>query len=183
VKVGREHDELLSSNRQEDVVKARDLVEAKPDEVSPMALLVLSIRLYDVGLRDDAVFWYEVAQARFHTMEGVLTFEDRETTKIRDGVAALTDLSGPTIGGYALCDPEKMKAAKTRALEWVESHPYELLFSSRLPAKGKDRVEWLKARVGAMRAKLMSDFEFIDMLLPQVQEQRKRQGAEAKYCW
>ena len=34
------------------------MIVAKPQVVTPMTMMVLAIRLYDVGLRDDAVFWF-----------------------------------------------------------------------------------------------------------------------------
>ncbi len=49
---------LLASDKRSDIVAARDKIEAKPDLVTPMTMMVLAIRLYDVGMRDDAVFWF-----------------------------------------------------------------------------------------------------------------------------
>ena len=43
-----------------------------------MTMMVLAIRLYDVGLRDDAVFWFYVARARYITLEDVLDVSARE---------------------------------------------------------------------------------------------------------
>jgi len=34
------------------------MIVARPEAVTPMTMMVLAIRLYDVGLRDDAVFWF-----------------------------------------------------------------------------------------------------------------------------
>lgn len=56
VAVGKQYNDLLSSNRREDILAARDLVLAKPMLVTPMTMMVLAIRLYDVDLRDDAYF-------------------------------------------------------------------------------------------------------------------------------
>ena len=55
VSVGQQYNELLSSNRRENILAARDMIIAKPAVVTPMAMMVLAIRLYDVGLRDDSV--------------------------------------------------------------------------------------------------------------------------------
>ena len=51
VAVGKQYDDLLSSNRREDILAARDLVLAKPTLVSPMTMMVLAIRLYDTRRR------------------------------------------------------------------------------------------------------------------------------------
>lgn len=37
-----------------------------------MAMMVLAIRLYDVGLRDEAVFWFYAAKERYIVMSEVL---------------------------------------------------------------------------------------------------------------
>jgi hypothetical protein len=72
VAVGTQFNDLLASNRREDILAARDLIAAKPDLVTPMTLMVLAIRFYDVGLRDDAVFWFYVAKDRYIVMSDVL---------------------------------------------------------------------------------------------------------------
>jgi hypothetical protein len=44
------------------------MIVAKPQVVTPMTMMVLAIRLYDVGLRDDAVFWFYASKDRFQTL-------------------------------------------------------------------------------------------------------------------
>jgi hypothetical protein len=68
VAVGKQYNDLLGSTRREDILAARDLVVAKPALVTPMTMMVLAIRLYDVGFRDDAVFWFYVAKERYIVM-------------------------------------------------------------------------------------------------------------------
>ena len=58
----KQYNDLLSSSRREDILATRDLIVAAPKLVTPMTLMVLAIRLYDVGLRDDAVFWFYAAK-------------------------------------------------------------------------------------------------------------------------
>src|SRR5689334_2128587 len=60
VEVGRRFDHALASTERSEIVAARDTIEADPKAVTPMTMMVLAIRLYDVGLRDDAVFWFYV---------------------------------------------------------------------------------------------------------------------------
>ena len=49
VAVGKQYNDLLGSTRREDILAARDMVVAKPALVTPMTMMVLAIRLYDVG--------------------------------------------------------------------------------------------------------------------------------------
>ena len=56
VAVAQAFDAQLASNKQDDIVAVRDAIQTQPQRITPMTLMVLAIRLYDVGLRDDAVF-------------------------------------------------------------------------------------------------------------------------------
>ena len=64
VKVYDKIDELLKSGKEEDFKKAEKIVQDAPQMVSPITLFVLSARAYDLGLRDDAVFWFYAAKNR-----------------------------------------------------------------------------------------------------------------------
>jgi len=63
VAVGRSFDGL-ASNSHEDIVAIRDSIIRDPKRLTPMTMMVLAIRLYDVGLRDDSVFWFYAAKDR-----------------------------------------------------------------------------------------------------------------------
>ena len=58
VKVYDKIDGLLKSGTLEDFKSAEKIVQDAPQMVTPMTLFVLSARAYDLGLRDDAVFWF-----------------------------------------------------------------------------------------------------------------------------
>ncbi len=47
VAVGDQFNDLLNSNRREDILAARDRIVASPQVVTPMTMMVLAIRLYD----------------------------------------------------------------------------------------------------------------------------------------
>ena len=82
VEVGRRFDHALASTERGEVVAARDAIEANPSTVTPMTLMVLAIRLYDVGLRDDAVFWFYVARARYEKAAELLGNGDLRVSEI-----------------------------------------------------------------------------------------------------
>ena len=120
VSVGKQYNDLLSSNRREDIIAAPDLIAAKPRVVTPMVMMVLAIRLYDVGLRDDAVFWFYVAKECFIVMSEVKT---QALAQADDAVRSFATLAGPVINGYAFCDLAKQKEQHTKAVEWVAANP------------------------------------------------------------
>ena len=74
VAVGKQYNDLLSSDRREDILAARDLIVAKPALVTPMTMMVLAIRLYDVGLRDDVLVLRR--QGSLHRVVGRAQRED-----------------------------------------------------------------------------------------------------------
>ena len=109
VAVGKQYNDLLASNRREDILAARDLIEAKPKLVTPMTMMVLAIRLYDAGLRDDAVFWFYVAKDRYIVMSEVLNVKTQLLAQADDAVRSFATLAGPVINGYAFCDFAKQR--------------------------------------------------------------------------
>ena len=185
VRVGKDFDALLSSNRPEDVLAARDRLEADPDYITPMTMTVLAVRLYDAGYRDDAVFWFYAARNRYHTLEGVLELAAPETAGVRDAMHAFYELAGPVINGYAYCDLAKLKGVRARSLAWVEQHPYAALFWDRLPARPGDRGGHLKETVAALRGQLREELEFLgrEENVARLRELRAKNGVDARYCW
>src|SRR6476659_10375509 len=95
VAVGKQYNDLLASSRREDILAARDLIVAKPGLVTPMTMMVLAIRLYDVGLRDDAVFWFYVARARYITLEDVVDVSVRGLASASEAMKNFAKLAGP----------------------------------------------------------------------------------------
>jgi len=124
---------------------------AEPKLVTPMTMMVLAIRLYDVGLRDDAVFWFYVAEDRYITLSQVIDIEDSGLSQVGDAVQSFATLAGPIINGYAFCDLARQKDLRAKALAWVEQDPYQAIFMDRLTAKPGSRADNLKAAIRAVR--------------------------------
>jgi hypothetical protein len=108
---------LLGSTRSEDILAARDLVVAKPALATPMTMMVLAIRLYDVGFRDDAVFWFYVTKERYIVMSEVLDVKTQAFAQADEAVRSFVTLAGPMINGYAFCDLAKQKGQHAKAVE------------------------------------------------------------------
>ena len=185
VAVDPAYDALLSSVNPADIRKARDAIAAKPDLVKPETMMVLAIRLYDVGLRDDAVFWFYAGRDRFLTMEAVLDMRSLRLTRVADTVGSFIDAIGATMDGYAMCDVARHQEREDRAIAWVAAHPYKALGYSDLPAQSEDRNAALANAVGKLRE--MSAHNKDLLARPEVQQQladaRKRTQADARFCW
>ena len=185
VAVGKQYNDLLRSNRREDILAARDLIVAKPAVVTPMVMMVLAIRLYDVGLRDDAVFWFYVAKDRYIVMSEVLNVKTQLLAQADDAVRNFATLAGPVINGYAFCDLAKQKELHVKAVEWVEANPYEVMFMARAPALPGDRAENAKAAIARAKERAAKEGAYFDDAKTReaYYATRKQNEADVKFCW
>jgi hypothetical protein len=94
-------------------------------------------------------------------------------------------LAGPIINGYAFCDLTNQRRLRTRALEWVESNPYETMFMSRIPAKAGDRHENLKRAIENAKSDAEKEHAYFDgpKKVEEFYAARKKNGADIKFCW
>ena len=185
VAVGSQFNTLLASNKREDILAARDLIEAKPNLITPMTLMVLAIRFYDVGLRDDAVFWFYVAKDRYIVMSEVLDVNTRQLAQADDAVRSFSTLAGPVINGYAFCDLAKQQELHAKAVAWVESHPYDVMFMAQAPALPGDRAENHKRAIANAKERAAKERAYFDdpKTVEAFYSTRKRNEADVKFCW
>jgi hypothetical protein len=185
VAIGASLSGLLSSTQREDIVSARDKILADPRLITPMTMMVLAIRLYDVGLRDDAVFWFYIAKDRYITLSEVIDIEKSGLAQVEDAVRSFATLAGPVINGYAFCDLARQKELRAKALAWVEQNPYQAIFMDRLTAKPGHRAENLKQAIRAARQSVGKEQAyFADATqVADFYATRSRNEADAKFCW
>jgi hypothetical protein len=184
VAVGRSYDALLASDRREDIVAARDRVVSDPKLVTPMTMMVLAIRFYDVGLRDDAVFWFYVAKDRYITLADVVDVS-RGLGEADEAVRSFASLLGPTINGYAFCDVANQQALRQKAIAWVEANPYEAMFLDQLTGRPGDRRENLKRSILGIKVNAEKERGYFDDAKNRESfaASRKKNAMDEKYCW
>jgi hypothetical protein len=185
VAVGDSVSAKLASPRREDILAVRDDIVAKPGLITPMTLMVLAIRLYDIGARDEAVMWFYAAKTRYLVLASVIDIKAAGLAQVQDAVQAFAYLAGPAINGYAFCDLAKQQAAHAAALDWVETNPYAAMFMTRLPARPGDRttnarraLAQARGNAGKERAYFADPTNAAEFFAT-----RKANGADAKYCW
>jgi hypothetical protein len=185
VAVAGKYDQLLASNDPATIQQVARGIEADPALITPMTLMVLAIRNYDVGLRDDSVFWFYVAKDRYSTLSAVADMRNPALFQARQATVAFADLAGATINGYAFCDLQKQAAARLRAIKWVEEHPYQVIFSEQIPAKPGDRKELLQASIRKLKDDVAKEAEYLQRpdTLEKLTTARKKNGVDEKYCW
>jgi hypothetical protein len=183
VAVGDAFNALLASNRPEDILRARELIVRDPKLVTPMTMMVLAIRLYDAGLRDDAVFWFYVAKDRFLVMSEVLDM--KPLAGVDDAIGSFATLAGPIINGYAFCDLANQAALHTSAVDWVEQNPYQVMFMERFAAVPGDRNESVKRAVAKARERAAKERGYFtnSKNVEALYAARRANDADVKYCW
>jgi hypothetical protein len=181
VAVGRSFDGLASNSR-EDIVAIRDSIMRDPKRLTPMTMMVLAIRLYDVGLRDDSVFWFCAAKDRYVTLVDVAT---GGLAQVEQAVRDFATLAGPFINGYAFCDVANQQAIRAKALDWVEKNPYEAMFMERLPAKSSNRRQALVKAHALIRDNAAKERAYLQdpANVAKLRADRAANGADDKYCW
>ena len=99
--------------------------------------------------------------------------------------AAFAALVGPFVNGYAFCDLAKQREIRTNALAWVEAHPYEAIFSDKIPARSEDRKGALVKAIANARDNFNKERAFLDdkANVAKLKEDRQKNEVDAKFCW
>ena len=182
---GAPFDQLLASTRREDILAARDRIQAEPDVITPMTLMVLAIRLYDVGERDDAVFWFYVAKHRYTTLAYSADVNAPALREAHSAVVAFSNLAGPFINSYAFCDVKKQQTANQRAYEWVRDHPYAALYHEKLPRLPGDPQANIQKGLDAIAKGIADEKALVadPKAMAELQQRRKKNNVDAQFCW
>ncbi|MDO5625078.1 MAG: hypothetical protein Q4G71_10340 [Pseudomonadota bacterium] len=185
VAVGRSFDALLASSRRADIERVADMVRAEPGLVTPMTLMVLAIRSYDVGLRDEAVFWYYASRDRMLSATQVMDFSQPALMNVRQAMHSFFTLAGPVINGYAFCDFERQIAQRQRAVQWVAQNPYQAALLPQVPALPGDRQANLDAGLRLVREDAIKEAAALrdPQRRAEIRTARAQNQADARYCW
>lgn len=190
VSVDRRLNARLRSDDPADIRAVAAEVLADGADVSPLALMVLSARLYDIGDRDEAVFWHYVAKDRFFTLRDVLVGYDRggmgsDEQELVSAMGAFVQLAGPVINSYAFCDIANQMTQRRRAFDWVAANPYAALMDSRNRAKGSDRTALLAQAIADIRTAMEQEVAYLaePANVVQLEASRRENGVPEQYCW
>jgi hypothetical protein len=185
VAVNRSYDALLASPRAADIARARDEIARNNAMITPMTLMVLAIRLYDAGQRDDSVFWFYAAKNRFATLATVADVRSPQLAQVEDATRNFAILAGPVVNGYAFCDVANQQRIAAKALQWTIDNPYQALFLPQVPALPGDRQKNLDKAIAELKANVAKEREYLSnpANVEKLKAQRRENGADAKYCW
>lgn len=185
VNVAPRFDKLLASTNANDILRVRDEIERDPGRVTPMTLMVLALRLYDVGQRDDAVFWFYVAKNRYHLLSNVADMKAPPLAPAAEAMNAFGRLAGPILNGYAFCDVDKQRETALRAADWTARHPYEVLLLPQIPARPGDRKENYQKALADLLAQVKRERDYLAVPenVGKLKAARAANDADQKFCW
>ena len=134
IAVGKHSARLADANRVS-IEAVTDAMKSDWNELRPEAMYVAAIRLYDLGLKDEAVYWFYSAQYRAMLFHRLLEPEHigslgSEAFELVHAYSAFHQLTGIYINGYAFQHRDML----TRVIESVQAENVRIPdFSSMYP--------------------------------------------------
>jgi hypothetical protein len=107
----------LSGKNKKQIQSTLDSVLNKPNDYIPPVLYALSKVLFDENKKDDATYWFYVAQLRARYDSNLCL-----DISARSGVTVLNQTYGPEINKYAFQNIEKLKEIVTKVVDFVKNN-------------------------------------------------------------
>ena len=183
IQVGNFSQELGTHELQELNVLAEEMARQK-HVLTPEQMFVLAIRLYDLGEKDNSVYWFYEAQFRAKLFlksidtTHVGTLEDL-SSGLLGSYDAFTELAGEYINGYAGCDVDNwVKIANIVKDDNPTPPELDKIFPD---AVFVERSQWqgINDQVAAGLSVLI---EQLSESKDAIRQQRAANNADAQYC-
>ena len=183
IRVGNYSQQLGTDDLQEMTGLAQEMARHR-EELTPEQMFVLAIRLYDLGEKDNSVYWFYEAQFRAKLFLKTLdTAQIGSTGELSSELVAsydaFTQSAGEYINGYAGCDVDN----------WVEIAKVVKDDNPRPPALDElfpdavfvERSQWqrINDEVGTGLGVLI---EQLSQSKEAIREQRSATNLDAQYC-
>ena len=183
IRVGNYSQQLGTDDLQELTVLAQEMARQR-DELTPEQMFVLAIRLYDLGEKDNSVYWFYEAQFRAKLFLKTLDADhiaavSKQSAGLLASYDAFTELAGEYINGYAGCDVDNwVKIARTVKDDNSKPPELDMLFPE---AVFVERSQWqgindeVAAGLGVLIDRLSETKEAI-------RQQRVADNLDGRYC-
>lgn len=127
VAVGPYSQKLAGADAKSILDVSRELLKEK-ETLRCEVMYVAAIRLYDLGHKDEAAYWYYTAQYRARLFTSILDSEKigslgSEAFELKHAYGAFNQLVGEFINGYAFGDLAKLEKTLLKVLEENKSPP------------------------------------------------------------
>lgn len=153
------------------------------DKLRAEVMYVAAIRLYDLGHKDEAVYWFYTAQYRGRVFSSILDKDkiggiDSEAFELKQAYGAFHQLAGTYINGYAFGELEKLEKTLTKVIDEGKSLPK---FAEIYPNVKFAETETWAGKNEEVSAGLKKLIDTIKTKADFIKEQRKKNGIEGKY--
>lgn len=182
IHVGDFSERLGTGDLQELDALAQEMAQQK-DQLTPEQMFVLAIRLYDLGEKDNSVYWFYEAQFRaklfLKTVDSAQVTSGDPTYELLMDYNSFTESAGKSINGYAGCDVDNwVKIANVVKGDNPTPPELDKLFPEAIFV---DRSQWqqindeVAAGLGVLIDQLLQNKEAI-------KQQRVSKNMDARYC-
>jgi hypothetical protein len=186
VNVGTTFSKGLASANAESIIDVAANMQRQWDSLPIVAMYVLAIRLYDLGKKDEAAYWYYSASHRARLFKLLLSENNPQhigatAFEATSAHEAFRQLAGQWINGYTFGDLDKAKArfkevqseSEKRSLPKFESiYPNVHFIATAL---------WADKNKEAVVSYFPKMLDFIDKNADDIKAKRKTAGIDGKY--
>lgn len=182
IHVGDYSDRLGTTDLKELTALAQEMAQQR-DKLKPEQMFVLAIRLYDLGDKDDSVYWFYEAQFRakllLKTVDSARVSSGDPTYELLMDYNSFTESAGKSINGYAGCDVNNwVKIAKVVQGDNPKPPELDKLFPDAILV---DRSQWqqmnddVAAGLGVLIDQILQNKDAI-------KQKRAADNSDARYC-
>lgn len=160
-----------------------DALKAHRGELRPEAMFALAVRLYDLGEKDEAVYWFYTAQYRARLFASVVDPSSPRAIgsagfELMQAYGAFQQLAGEYINGYGFGDLAKLdKTLHVVLEEGMQLPDFATLFPE---VKLIPQPDW-PAKNKVVNDGLSGMIETIKSQADSIRETRKKNGLDGKY--
>ncbi len=182
IQVGKDSQRIKDADTKTILELATEL-KKKQDSLRAEEMYVIAIRLYDLGHKDESVFWFYTAQYRARLFAGLLNNQKvgglgSEAFELKQAYGAFNELAGIYINGYAFGDLVKLEQTLTLVAQEGKTLPkFEELYPN---VAFIDKAGWETAN-DKVSTGLAGLVDYIKINRDAIKEQRKQSGIEGKY--
>jgi hypothetical protein len=180
IEVG-EHSKALAEPDAKSIAALSDKLKKEMATLRPEVMFVLAIRLYDLGLKDEAVYWFYTAQFRARVFVAIL---DAPAVKmgsrpfeLRAAYSAFQQLVGEYANGYGFGDVPKI----VKTLEQVAQESALPKFAEMYPDIKFVAPERWQAMNDETVKGITNLANYIKENEAMIKKERKKKGVEGKY--
>jgi hypothetical protein len=165
------------------ILRVCDRLKKDRDKLRAEVMYVAAVRLYDLGKKDEAVYWFYTAQYRARVFGAILDKDKigtigSEAFELQQAYNAFNQLAGKYLNGYAFGRLETLEKTLQRVVEEGKAMPR---YGELYPGVAFAPAETWAAKNDEVSRGLSGLITYIKTNADAIKEQRKASGVDGKY--